>query len=518
VKSFLEDFFQDPLATKVDKKSKNTILHDQWDREDYLSILSEMKEFSKAEDRLTDAVKTGSSAMADTFFGLLKANPELKDAKHVRPSYMLNHKVMSEAINLKEFEELRLYSVNDEIATGLSCVSMEPELEVLFDKLKHQQENAEKIEKMMLDYQQLAEEAFDAESSLDELSSNEDSTDYQEQIARIQEQMEELRKKIESSSEEFESETSDEVQVAVSGMMKNALSEAKESSEALDAWGLEPGQIQKLPAETRMRLAEKMKTKKFKRMAELIGYMQRFAMTEQSRKIVHARDEVYDLEFGDDISNILPTELLFLDEEDLEYDFWRKFTERNLLQYKLRGTEKQAKGSIIFNEDGSGSMTGDREIWAKAVGLALLAIAKKQNRSFHGIHFGGVGQIKMFDFSDIKQTSIEDVIKFAETHFGGGTDFVTPLSKSLDLLREEYDKTGKVSADIVFCTDGQAGVPANWLEAFKKEQERLNFKVYGIVIGGSHKSEPLNTICDGRVWSIKDLASGDDVKDIFNII
>ncbi len=67
--------------------------------------------------------------------------------------------------------------------------------------------------------------------------------------------------------------------------------------------------------------------------------------------------------------------MLALSDEILELDWMRRFSEQNLLQYDLRGTEPTQRGGILIAEDGSGSMAGEREIWAKAIGLALLKIA-----------------------------------------------------------------------------------------------------------------------------------------------
>lgn len=57
---------------------------------------------------------------------------------------------------------------------------------------------------------------------------------------------------------------------------------------------------------------------------------------------------------------------------------------------------------------------GYGQIWAKAVGLTLLQIAKAQKRPFYGIHFGGPRTIKCFDFRDPKNATVEKVIEFAE--------------------------------------------------------------------------------------------------------
>jgi uncharacterized protein with von Willebrand factor type A (vWA) domain len=95
------------------------------------------------------------------------------------------------------------------------------------------------------------------------------------------------------------------------------------------------------------------------------------------------------------------------------------------------------------------------------------------------------------------------------------TDFITPLSKALDILEEEYTTKGEVKADIIFASDGECGVPETFLKKFKEEQEKMAFRVYGIAIDVHPDTEPLKTICDGRVLTIKDLLSGNDIREIF---
>jgi uncharacterized protein with von Willebrand factor type A (vWA) domain len=536
---FLDKFMKNEKAIPK-HGSRQTISHDKWDKEDLNAMMGEMKEFSKADDRLSKLVTTGHEAMNDTFFSLVKANPELLDTKDIRPSYLINHAVMGEAMGLKEWQELRLYSTGDTIATGLACVAMEPELEVLFDKLEDERNLAEQIEQQLQQMEGLEGQASSLEDMMAEAlaaGQTEEAKNFQDQAARIAEQMEKLREQIEKNSQDLEGQLhSKSPQIKES--LKKAASEASEDAEGMDSvsqtWGLDQGQLQRLPAERRIALAKKIKSQKFKRLAQLIGPMTRLAMAEQQRKIIHAPDEVYDIEFGDDLARLLPQEILFLDDEEegFELDWYRRFFDKQLLQYKLQGVEKLAKGGIIFCEDGSGSMSGDREVWAKAVGLALLQIARVQNREFYGIHFGGPGEYQTFDF-DTKTGSVEvkhrkaverfdaidGVIAFAETFFGGGTCYLTPLSAALDKLREQHARFGAIKGDIVFVTDGECGVPEKFLEEFKAEKERLQFKMYGILIGYSNEmSEPLNTLCDGKVIALQNLlkdTNGDKIRTIF---
>jgi uncharacterized protein with von Willebrand factor type A (vWA) domain len=543
--SFLDKFnHKNDNRPQADAKGfRHTVENDRWDAEDWNACLHEMKDVSVADDALRKVTPTGHEAMGDTFFALVKADPTQRKQSDVRPSYAVNHAVMKEAMGLKEYQELRTYSVGDEVATGLAVVSMEPELEVLFDKLKDQQKLAQQIEEMLQQQQGLEDQSDEIDKLMEDMVGD---PDLEQQKQDLDDQIQDLQDQIDGASQDLQDQLNQQGP-AIRQSMQSAMKDAVEQAENMDnlslSWGLEPGALTRMPAQKRIELAKRVNTEKFKKLAELIGPMQRLAMSEQQRKTNFSKDEVYDIEFGNDLSHILPVELLGLafdeDEEDeelrellelQELNFFQRFMNEKLLQFKLQGIEKVAKGSIIFCEDGSGSMGGNNEVWAKAVGLALLHIARMQKRDFYGVHFGSKPEIATFDF-DIKGASvlrqiqkqpaetleyIDGVVEFAEFFWNGGTDFMTPLSHALDKLRAQFEENGAVKGDIVFVTDGLCNVDATWLDEFKAEQARLDFKVYGILIGGyGPDGEPLKTICDGRVFTIKELMSGKDVADLF---
>lgn len=521
---FLDEFLGGK-PVDVSKLAKHTVDHDKWDREDKDAITKEMRELQAAEDKLIEAVETGGSAFDDAFFSLIKAEPKLRDPKIIRPSHQVNRAVMGEAMELKEYEEMRTYSVGDEIATALAAIAMEPELETLFDKLKQEQKLANELDQQLQELQQLQDQEADLDEMMRQLEAGElddpngqKQQDFQSQQALIEQAMNQLKQDMADGQEQLGKQLGQQGP-AIKAAMKKAMSDAMDGAADMEAmsttWGLDPGTLQRLPPEQRLEMARRLSNDRFKRIAQLFGPMHRMAFAEQMRKTIHSNDEIYDVENGNDLSRMLASELLLIRHPILKRDFYRRFYDGQLLQYKLRGEEKLAKGGIIFCEDGSGSMAGDREIWAKAVGLTLLQVAKSQKRSFTGIHFGGPRTFKEFDFRDPSKATIEEVIAFAEIFFGGGTDFMTPLSRALDLLKEEHAAKGAVKADIVFCTDGECGVDAKWLADFKAEQERMSFRVYGVIIGGSPDSEPLKTICDGRVLTVKQLTSGDDLREVF---
>jgi uncharacterized protein with von Willebrand factor type A (vWA) domain len=424
--SFLNTFFSDKSNWKrANKLSKSVINHDKWDEEDFTKLLEEMREFSASEDRLTDFVETGGSAFGDTFYAFVKADPTLASPQGIRPSHLINRAVEQQMMDLKEYEELRSFTAGDQIGSALACITIEPDLEILFDKLKQEMKAAQQLEQQLEQYMDLQEEQENLEEMMQQAlqENGKQPQNYQEQAARIQEQLEKLGQSIQDGAELIDqslNKKGQSIKAAMKKLLDKANQEAADTETSATAWGLDPGTLRRLPVEERLELARKLNTPKFRKIAELFGPMQRLAFAEQMRKTIHASDEIYNLELGNDLSRVIPVEFLALGHEALTVDFLRKYLEGELLSYSLRGSEKIAKGGIIFVEDGSGSMSGQREIWAKAVGLCLLNIAKLQKRAFYAIHFGGPGQIRVFDFRDTEKITVDQVIEFAGTFFGGG--------------------------------------------------------------------------------------------------
>src|SRR3972149_5183062 len=87
------------------------------------------------------------------------------------------------------------------------------------------------------------------------------------------------------------------------------------------------------------------------------------------RKIWSKRgSEVYDISLGNDIGRIIPAELSFLRHKALRKDFLKRLIEGRLLQYYLK--EEKGRGPLVVCVDGSSSMEGHKEMWAKAVCLS----------------------------------------------------------------------------------------------------------------------------------------------------
>lgn len=529
---FLSDFVgDDNRRRRVNPEDKFAVDGNKWDKRTQEKIASQVREYVVASDRLGESVKTGSAAMSDTLLALYKAIPRLKDEREMRPSHLVNHMVMDELFDLDSYQTARQSTVGDLVGTGLSAAAMEPTLEVLFDKLKPLTEKANDLESISEQIEHYEGELDDLVDRLDNGELDEDQeADAERAKQLVQQELENLERQLQEGTQELK-EQIDRSRETVKEELDESLNEINEVNEAMNrfAWGLEPGGIRRLDSNVRLAVSKKLRTAKFRKLAELLGRMHNVAVTEITNRTDDARTEVHAIELGDDLRRMIPSEILELADEDLFYNWFRKYAERSLTQYALRGQNTVVRGGIIAMIDSSTSMEGDRSIWAKAVALELLRIAKLQNRPFTAIDFAASNQYMLHHFDttspELRLTTthgtasrpasgVQAIVQFAESGLGGGTSFMTPLSLGLDMLRREYDEYGSVRGDIVFITDGQADVDENWLRKFKAEQERLEFKVYGVMIGGTAGSR-LKRICDDRIINLRRLTDPSDISDIF---
>ena len=198
------------------------------------------------------------------------------------------------------------------------------------------------------------------------------------------------------------------------------------------------------------------------------------------------KDELFGINKSGNISRILPSELLNLEDENLKYLFYAKYLENSLLTYEIKGkdeiekneTEEKIsnKGPIVICLDTSGSMKGTPLLRAKALVLSITKILREENRELYVILFGAKGQ-----FQEISLEGEEDIcraIKFLKKSYEGGTDFETPLRRGIEIIseKENYRK-----ADILMVTDGSCRISYQFKRVLKEEKERLDFKIYTVI-------------------------------------
>jgi uncharacterized protein with von Willebrand factor type A (vWA) domain len=219
--------------------------------------------------------------------------------------------------------------------------------------------------------------------------------------------------------------------------------------------------------------------------------MKEIAMHVQRTKTDHAPDEIAGVRLGDDLPLVLPSEFSRLADPALEDGFYADYTQQKLIQYEIRSYKKQGQGPIILALDESGSMSGERDTWAKAVTLAFLLIAGRQKRDMTVLHFSGPGNLTIHHFPQGRATT-EEIITCMEHFFGGGTVFDGWMAEALRRVNAaQHNK-----ADVICVTDGVAGVSdaveAQWQQA-RRERE---MRAYGVLIGGGAGAGLLARVSD----------------------
>jgi uncharacterized protein with von Willebrand factor type A (vWA) domain len=138
-----------------------------------------------------------------------------------------------------------------------------------------------------------------------------------------------------------------------------------------------------------------------------------------------------------------------------------------------------------------------REMWSKAITLALADQARRGKRDFHYIGFSSSGQQWQMDFPG-GETPLDKVRTFVEHFFNGGTEYTRPLTMAMDVCQAAADE-GRRMPDIVFITDDDCSVPMTFVEKFREARDRLGITSYGIQIGGSSLRANMPLLCDKTI-------------------
>lgn len=489
-------------------KETNTIRHDRFDAKQYDAIRDKASELSDiVKSRFED--ETWPDAVQDNYLSLYKAVPERVGPNEVKPTHRVNYTAISKIMDTKEYEELRTYTELDEWAAAMGAVASATVLGEYFDEAKDLQKAQEAVE----------DKDSDVKDAINDLQNMQEDGSQEE----IEQALDDLKRSLDDYEEA--SDALDEsiksngkgMRQAAKDAAKAGNQEAQDIEAAVRTFGTDPGALTRMPAKARMELAARIsRSQKLRQLADLAGRMKRFAWGQQANKITHGVDEIHDITIGGNLNRVLPSEFAYLATDELEDIFYAKFVDKRLLEYELRGTEKVAKGAIVCLIDNSGSMGGTRELWSKAVGLALLDVAHKQNRDFYGIHFSSnYDPLKEFYFPKGDTSDINQVLDFAEYFYGGGTDFELPLSRAAEIIETQFNDEDKQKADIIMITDGECYVSDEWLVRFDNSRNELGFRLFSCLIGSYGKL--LREISDVFL-TIQDLTTGKDAEEVFSYV
>lgn len=222
---------------------------------------------------------------------------------------------------------------------------------------------------------------------------------------------------------------------------------------------------------------------RLKKIAQLAGRMERVAASKARSRIRPGVGEIHGVNLSGDIARLLPSELVHLKRPRLKLALLARLQEHKALSYAIQGKEPQGRGPVVVLLDESSSMRDDgKDIWSKAVALALLSTATKQKRAWHLVAFNGA-IIREVCIAPDKCTPA-DIQNALDHGCRGGTDFDAPVQRAADLI-----KSSKImrQADVVLITDGEDELEPVSIEAAKAltKSEGASWFVIGVGSGAA---------------------------------
>jgi len=409
--------------------SRSTIVHDPFDEEAFDEILPKA-----AGLRLLLAeseVPLAQQLAFDLFCSFYKYVVKLRSPAEIAPECQGHRDLLSRALDLREHEKLRAFTRLKPTETALAT-------ELVLDAL-------------------LKEMAQVPPASADAVAGGE---------AR------------ESSSESAESVTTQRLREVI----KDAREDLQSVTELIAAWSSGPGQETRLPAELKLRLMrEVVRNPRLRMIALLFGRYRRLGLRERTLPAMRASQEVVDFVQGGDVARALAGELSSFAMEEREDLFYAKVVTHSLLIYELWRREEEPR-AVYLCIDNSGSMAGEKEVWAKASALALAHLALAEDRPVEVVLFGDAAdplRVVAMHPTDDASTRLEKLLDVASYFLGGGTDFVKPLSHVLDTL-EAGHHTG---SDLLFVSDGLCPIPEDFVRRFREAKARHDLRMTAVLIG-----------------------------------
>ena len=505
----------------MDEVVLHAVEHDGFDRDQFERIVRTEPALKRVLEKARRLLPHPDALLMDLFASLYKLNVVLRRPTEVAASVQINRRLAAAVIESDHIEQLRE-------RTQLDVSACREALPPLADRVIRALTKGDRVVASELiqateaaqDEQALEERIAELEH-LEELPEGSfeppDGTDLKESLRR---EIKALKKKTDAAVES-QSRVASDLPLDLDNEIQGQVRELPEQLEALDNQaknlGLTVPSAGRVGADQRLALGEKLlASRKLQLLAKLTGAFREVAFESRRRRIQRAPQALHAVESGQDLARLLPSELLGIRKlpRGRHLEWLRRYAEGELLQYDLRAPAN--RGPMVVCVDGSGSMQGSKELWAKAVSLTLMEIARRERRRCLGLIFSAGHQLFEVELLGGGKNGgrpvvrTDEVLRFAEHFPGGGTSFEEPLRRAVEVVTEGRYRRG----DVLFVTDGEAQVSQSYLESLAPLRKRHRFKIRGILVdAGHHSAQTLAKFCDD-VRTVSDLTS-DGLTDLF---
>ncbi|GAA0748255.1 VWA domain-containing protein [Clostridium oceanicum] len=529
---------------KASYKREYSVKHYEFDLDIYEDIYFVSNTMQKLVSKGKSILPVFDNLHKDIFLSLYKYQPLIYDEKNMESIYKINNKVIRKLVKSSEFKNLRKFCSLDEMNSATACEiigkkalkavekfndlenkklenmknpsndNKKGEDKTLSQMISAMKEAFENKKELLDEKQKLEEIKKDTNKDIDsDLQNFSDSTEEEinnkiknidSDIENIEEDIDKFEQDIDDRLKESEKEINDLSKEMTEGF-NDVEKQVKESMAYVKDWGLgdKPNKSSRIKFKDKIGALNRIrKSKKLKELSNIIGRFKESALRDQKRRYEEGAVSIKSVKRGNDIIHTLPSEKMLLSNKSTKKEFYRKYSEKQLLEYDLESDKLKSRGPMIVCIDMSSSMKGVKEKWSKAVAIALLEIAQKEKRNYGAILFNEEALDPIIIEKDKKDP--EKILDIAERFDGGGTLFETPLNKALDVIRESKFK----KADIVFITDGHSYTHPDFINKFNNLKDEKEFKVLSVLIYTSSKIGNIDSLSSfsDDIMTIEELA------------
>ena len=464
-----------------------------------------VNDFKEKSSRLSEVIEEGESKIynfetfvSETYHRLYDRHPNRLEDNAIKPEnkiWIAIHQQMSE---LEVFQQFSDRLNGDEFLSGIGTTALCLTIVEMLPEPDEPLEDPEVIRKQLRGI-------FEA------IQEQTPSAGLMQKIQQLKQQGLEIRLACEAYADSI---SPLEIETAIIAGITKAEAEMQAIAERIAAFSGDSNYSQ----ETQLKIADKIQlaqrlhaSPKLQAIAELAGKKIAIAAKMQRSKVKEGRTEIIGVTTGNDLTCLLPCELVKLTQPALFPIFAQGYIERSLLQRELISREPLAKGPIVICLDSSGSMQGQSEIWSKAIALALLSIAVSQKRHCRILHF--TGKVERIDDFTGEIPDPNRVIDCIEKFYNGNdTSFTAALTGALASI-QQHEQTKK--ADVILITDGLDSPSTQFIEQWQTDRKKYEFSCYGILITsgnlGNYKST-ISKLCN-RYVAIEELTEDSAVSD-----
>jgi uncharacterized protein with von Willebrand factor type A (vWA) domain len=486
---------------------KPLIPHTKWERSRKEDFQSRHVPLQQSVDQGNDKGYDFDNFTQDLFSSLYQSNPEFPE--QTTPGASWAKKALDELASLPDYKQARQQgTVLDHFQSGLGSSIL----------ARHFVESLPEME------QPNPDDLTQRIESLQDLMS--DFADDTQKIARIEKRIEDAAQQLPEASKAWQDLADNMDAGEVRQVWRKAIRAYQEEMQQIEdaangfGFGTGPGEDGYTDPALKLAMAEQVRANpNLQRIAKLAGRFKREARRTQSNKKQPGPDEITSIETGRQLDRVLPSESMRMMDDVLEMDFMRRYVERSLVQYQMESPKDAKKeGPIVVCVDDSSSMKGNRDIWAKAIAIALCQIAADKNRPYAMVHFASKEtEPVVYEFTDTQNIDPNEMVKAVSEFLGGGTDFGRPLWTAYKLIAEHKHLN---KADIIFITDGDCKIDSTMRQDLAERKDKLNINIYTIVLEARSLYGHIDELSDS-VTTIPDLLADDadeQAKDIvFNI-